>query len=97
MDYDRSGMWTMRQGTGFVVKSVMAGGPADKVGLRTGDVITAVNGKAAMKIGLPEFHKMLRNGAPGTKLKLTVAHDGASRNVALMLRRLIPKKGGLKQ
>lgn len=96
MNYDRSGMWIMRQGMGFVVKSVMAGGPADKVGLKSGDVITAVNGKPAMKIGLPDFRKMLRNDAPGTKLELTVKNGKTTRNATLVLRRLILKTGGLK-
>ncbi|HET9818644.1 MAG TPA: PDZ domain-containing protein [Rhodanobacteraceae bacterium] len=97
MNYDRSGMWIKGKGKNLVIKSVMAGGPAEKAGLETGDVITAVDGKPDVKIGLSGFREMLRSNAPGTRLKLTVAHGNASRNVTLTLRRLIPEKGGLKR
>lgn len=97
MNYNRSGLWINQQGAGFIVESVMTGGPADKAGLGTGDVITAVDGKPAMKIGLSGFREMLRNDAPDTRLELTVAHGNASHNVTLTLRRLIPRKGGLKK
>jgi hypothetical protein len=97
MNYDRTGMWINRQGKGFIVKSVMAGGPAEKADLKAGEVITQVNGKPAAKIGLAEFRKMLRNDAPGTKLKLAVTNGKATRQIKLVLRRLIPKAGGLKK
>lgn len=97
MDYDRSGMWVNQQGKGFIVESVMAAGPADEAGLKTGDVITAVDGKPAMEVGLPEFRSMLRNGAPGAKLDLTIVNGHASRNVTLTLHRLIPAEGGPKK
>jgi hypothetical protein len=96
MNYDRSGMWINRQGTGFIVKSVMADGPADKADLKAGDVITQVNGKLSAKIGLPEFRKMLRNDPPGAHLRLTVETGKSEHKATLVLHRLIPKKGGLK-
>jgi C-terminal processing protease CtpA/Prc len=90
-------MWINRQGKDFIVKSVMAGGPAEEAGLKAGDVITQVNGKPAAKIGLAEFRKMLRDDMPGTKLQLIVTNGKTTRQITLVLRRLIPKAGGLKK
>lgn len=97
MTYDRSGMWINGGASGFAVKSVMTGGPAEQAGLETGDVIIAVNGKPASGIALYDMRAMLRDEAPGTKVRLTVSRDGKTRSATLVLRRLIPQKGGLKK
>jgi predicted aspartyl protease len=97
MNFDRSGMWINGSSAGFVVKTVMSGGPAAKAGLKPGDVITAVDGKPAGKIELSDFRAKLRNEAPGTKLKLSLGQDKQAHTVTLKLKRLIPKKGGLKK
>lgn len=95
MNYDRSGMWINGSSAGFAVKTVMSGGPAEKAGLKPGDVITAVNGKPFGKIELSDFRAKLRNEAPGTQLKLTVGEGGQAHAITLTLERLIPKTGGL--
>lgn len=95
MNYDRSGMWINATAAGFVVKALMSGGPAARAGLKVGDVITAVDGKPASGIALSDMRAMLRDDAPGTKVKLAVGHAGKTRSVTLVLRRLIPQTGGL--
>lgn len=96
MNYDRSGMWLNGTDGGFVVKAVMRGGPAAQAGLEPGDVITAVNGRPATGIALYDLRERLSDDAPGTRLALTVSRAGKTRSVTLVLRRLIPEKGGLK-
>ncbi|MGH8128053.1 MAG: aspartyl protease family protein [Gammaproteobacteria bacterium] len=97
MNYDRAGMWFNGTDGNFEVKSVLAGGPADKAGLKVGDVITKVNGKPADKLSVSGLREMLRDGAPGSRVKLTVSSDGKTRTVTLVLRRLIPSMGALKK
>ena len=42
--FDRSGMWINAQDGGFKVIDVTNSGPADRAGLKKGDVIVAVDG-----------------------------------------------------
>src|SRR5207302_8442748 len=64
---------------GVLINSVEPGGPADKAGLRPGDVITAINGTPA------EDPNTLRNKIastpPGTEVTLTVLRDGRAQQV----------------
>lgn len=95
MNYDRSGMWINGTNGGFVVKAVMNGGPAEQAGLKAGDVITAVNGKPAAELTLYRLRAMLRDGAPGSRVTFAVGKGSTARTVTVVLRRLIPKAGGL--
>jgi len=84
--YDRSGMWINTVPEGFKVFDLTAGGPAEAAGLQTGDIITAVNGKPATGIELPEMRRSLRNKAPGTVVKLTVKRGSETKNVSVTLK-----------
>ncbi|MGH8274125.1 MAG: aspartyl protease family protein [Gammaproteobacteria bacterium] len=95
MNYDRAGMWFNGKDGNFEVKSVLSGGPADKAGLKVGDVITAVNGKPASKLDLSTFREELRNGRPGSQIKLAIGEGAHAHTTTLVLRRLVPKTGGL--
>lgn len=90
MNYDRSGMWVNARDGGFVVKAVMPGGPADKAGLKVGDLITAVNGKPSTAMSLTGFRKMLADGAPGTRIGLDIGEGAGMHRVTLVLRNLVP-------
>lgn len=91
MHYDRSGMWINRARGGFLVEFVMPGGPAANAGLKRGDLITAVNHQSASQLPLYRLRTMLRDGAPGTTVKLAVDVGGKRRHMDLVLRRLVPK------
>lgn len=60
------------------VQNVIAGGPSEKVGLRTGDKIVSVNGETVSGKGLdiPKVHKYLR-GPKGSKVDLGIYRKGA--------------------
>ena len=64
----------LSQASGALVNSVQPGSPADKAGIRRGDVITSVNGAAV------KDSNVLRNSvaqmAPGSTAKMTVVRDG---------------------
>ena len=55
---------------------MIAGAPAAKAGLKVGDVITAVDGKPAASLALPELRQRLRNDKPGTVVVFAVKGKG---------------------
>ncbi|WP_250634340.1 aspartyl protease family protein [Pinirhizobacter soli] len=87
--FDRSGMWLNSSGKGFGVVNVDDDAPAAKAGIAAGDIIVAVDGKAASSMHLYDLRRRLRNEAPGTEVALTVERHGKPRKVTLVLRNLI--------
>jgi PDZ domain/Aspartyl protease len=83
--FDRAGLWINGSPKGFKIADLTADGPAAKAGLKVGEDITAVDGVAATSINLSELRQRLRNDKPGTVVKITIASDKHTRNVALTL------------
>jgi S1-C subfamily serine protease len=69
------GMYTGDEHGRLVVNGVAEGGPAARVGIRPGDIVTAVAGERVG--GLAElFRAIWRQGPAGTPIPLTLARDG---------------------
>jgi hypothetical protein len=83
--FDRAGFWINATPKGFEIVDLTAGGPAQKAGLQTGERIVAVDGAAVASLSLSALRQRLRNDKPGTVVKLKIAHDDATRIVALTL------------
>lgn len=67
---------------GLLVQSVVEGGPADKAGVRAGDIITAVDGVSIAGEARQEGADLIR-GEAGTQVALTLlGEDGAVREAA---------------
>jgi serine protease Do len=64
----------LSQVRGALVNSVQSGSPADKAGIRRGDVITSVNGAAVKDSN--DLRNNVGQMAPGSTAKLTVVRDG---------------------
>ena len=64
---------------GAVVTQVENNSPAEKAGLKVGDIITEVNGKPVSDAG--ELQVVVGQKEPGTKLDLTVTRDGKAENL----------------
>ena len=60
--------------TGFRVIQVTSGGPADKAGIRTGDILTAVEGASVLELGMDETKARVR-GEAGTSVSLTFLRE----------------------
>ncbi len=60
--------------TGALVGEVTPGSPSQKAGMKTGDVITAVNGKKVSDAR--ELRLMIGSMAPGTKVQIEVNREG---------------------
>ncbi len=76
--------------TGALISGVEKGSPADKAGLKRGDLITGVNDKKV------EDSTQLRNiisaASPGTKVDLNIVRDGKSQTVSVTLGEYSEKK-----
>lgn len=68
---------------GALVAQIVEGGPADKGGLRVGDVILSMNGQPiVMSADLPHLVGGLK---PGSVAKLEVAREGGRKNLAITI------------
>jgi serine protease Do len=68
---------------GVFIKSVTAGGPAEKAGLKDGDVIVAINGKT-IHVG-DELINMVTSTPVGDTLNITVLRDGKRDNYKVVV------------
>lgn len=89
-DYDRAGMWVNRLNHSFIVASVMAGGPAQRAGLRKDDLIVSVDGKDTGTLQLAAFRRTLESSPAGTKVDLKLDRAAGMVQAVVTLRDLIP-------
>jgi serine protease Do len=75
---------------GALVSSVERGGPADKAGIRPGDVILGVNGEAVGSSG--ELPPLVARVKPGGKATLEVWRDAKSRQLEVLVVELEPQR-----
>jgi serine protease Do len=83
MDQDLAKALGMDRPHGALVEQVEPGSPAEKAGIKSGDVIVAVDGQ-----DVPHSEDLPRAIAvhrPGTHVKLTVLHDRQKRDVDVAL------------
>ena len=72
-----------QSGSGAVVGTVRAGGPAAAAGLESGDVITAVNGRPILNAN--KLTAAVSSHSPGDKLTITVTRGGSSLTITATL------------
>ncbi len=70
-------------GAGALIGSVMEGEPADKAGLKAGDVVLEVNGNAVADADA--LLRIISEQKPGTTVKLTVWRNGGKKNLSIKL------------
>lgn len=66
--------FNLKDTRGVLVGSVDAGGPADKAGIKAGDVIIRVNGKPVDDLN--ELRNHIAASTPGSEVGITVLRDG---------------------
>jgi sulfur carrier protein ThiS len=82
----------LEEGQGIVVDRVIEGLPADKAGLKQGDVIVSVNGQPLNSEGLRE---LLKDKDEGDSLKIRFFRDGAEKSAKVELQKYDPEKLGM--
>jgi len=68
---------------GAVIRSVVAGSPAEKAGIEGGDVVTKVDGKTVDKAA--DLRRLVANVKPGSKTTLTVFRRGATKDIVVTI------------
>ncbi|KQW42059.1 MULTISPECIES: Do family serine endopeptidase [unclassified Roseateles] len=68
---------------GAVIRSVIAGSPAEKAGVEGGDVVTKVDGKIVDKAA--DLRRLVANVKPGAKTTLTVFRRGATKDLVVTI------------
>ena len=80
---DNAKFFNVTKATGAVVSNVTADSPGDKGGLKTGDVITELDGKPVSDAG--ELQVQVGQRQPGDTIHLQVMRDGKPMSVAVTL------------
>jgi serine protease Do len=83
MDDDLAKALGMDHPHGALVEEVELGSPAEKAGIKSGDVIVSVDGQDVSHS--EELPRMVARHAPGTQVKLAVVHDKQKRDVDVTL------------
>jgi carboxyl-terminal processing protease len=84
------GMLLSRRFSFLMVVSARAGSPADKAGVKAGDIIKTIDGRHSRPLPAPVGQRLLR-GAPGSVVKLTLLRAGSDPiDLSLTRERLVP-------
>ncbi len=79
----------LKEVRGILINSVTPGGPADRAGLRRGDVILKLNGKDVNDSNV--LRNEIASSAPGTDVTLTILRSGQQQDVRVKLGELTPQ------
>lgn len=74
------GLVTEASADGLIVTQVPRASPAERAGLRVGDIIRAVDG-AEVRTHALLYRSVWRAGGPGTTVRLTIQRDGATQEI----------------
>jgi serine protease Do len=83
LDEDLARAMKLKSSEGALVGDVTAGGPADKAGIKRGDVIMEVNGKAVENS--LQLRNLVAQTKPGTSVEFTLIREGQQMEVKVML------------
>jgi serine protease Do len=83
MDEDLARAFGMDRARGALVEAVEPGSPADKAGVKPGEVIVAVDGQEVARS--EDLPRMVARHAPGTGVKVTILHGKDRRVVDMSL------------
>ncbi len=88
--FDRAGLWLGRHGAQFEVFDVIAGGPADIAGLRTGDIVTEIDRSKVETLDLFAIREKLRDPGYNEPVLIDYLRGGRAGQASLRLRDLLP-------
>jgi S1-C subfamily serine protease len=73
----------LREDYGVEITRVEENSPAEKAGVKAGDVVLGYNGQRVE--GMEQFGRMVRETPPGREVKLTVSRNGATQTLVAVL------------
>lgn len=77
------GVYPVDHPTGVLIRGVVADSPADRAGVKDGDLVINVGGKPVK--GIEAFSQAMAGSKVGDKIKLTVLRDGNSKDLEVTL------------
>lgn len=86
LDNDMAHALNMEKPRGAMVVSVASNTPADKAGLKAGDVILQYDGKAVKSVN--DLRNKVANSDPGSEHSLTILRQGRTREISVKLTRM---------
>jgi hypothetical protein len=90
--FDRSGLFLLADGETLKVADVAAGSAAATAGVASGDRITHIDGQPVRDRSLDAWRRWLRESAAGSRVALTLAKEGKTRTLNLVLADRIPSR-----
>src|SRR5450432_92968 len=81
-----TGMVIGKMGTQIVIRQIFQGDPADKAGLKVGDVFLEIEGQSTRGKSIWDILPQLR-GAPGTKVNLKIRRPGQHSDISTVVLR----------
>lgn len=75
VDAERAKALKLKEDRGVEISSVTEGGPADKAGIKQGDVVLEYNGEAVE--GMTQFQRLVHETPAGREVKIQVWRNGA--------------------
>jgi serine protease Do len=83
IDANRAKELKLREDYGVEITRVEDGSPAEKAGVKPGDVVLEYNGQRVE--GMEQFGRMVRETPAGREVKLTISRDGATQTLTATL------------
>lgn len=80
VDANRARELKLREPQGVEISRVEEGSPADKAGLKSGDVILEYNGQHVE--GMEQFGRLVRETPSGREVRLLISRNGATQTIA---------------
>jgi serine protease Do len=83
IDANRAKELKLKEDYGVEITRVEDGSPAEKAGVKPGDVVLEYNGQRVE--GMEQFGRMVRETPTGREVKLTISRNGATQTLAAVL------------
>lgn len=83
LNQDLADSFELEQSEGVLIAQVVENSPADKAGLKQGDVVLTLNGNEVKKVAT--FRNSIALTRPGTDVKLTVLRDGKKKKIEVTI------------
>jgi serine protease Do len=83
IDTNRAKELKLKEDYGVEISRVEENSPAEKAGVKPGDVVLEYNGQRVE--GMEQFGRMVRETPPGREVKLTISRDGKNQTLAAVV------------
>jgi serine protease Do len=83
IDPNRAKELKLKEDYGVEITRVEENSPAEKAGIKTGDVVLEYNGQRVE--GMEQFGRLVRETPPGREVKLTIGRNGATQTLTAVL------------